>query len=60
MSMSCVAIRMVMPRLSRSWVSSRMISLTPWGSSPAVGSSRMSTSGSITSTPAMATRFFWP
>ena len=45
---------------SRSCSSSASRPLTPWGSSPAVGSSRMSTSGSITSTPAMAARFFWP
>ena len=56
--MSWVAMRMVMPWLSRRLVSSSNRSLTPWGSSPAVGSSRISASGSMTSTPAMATRFF--
>ena len=44
--------------VSRRLVSSSNRSLTPWGSSPAVGSSRISASGSMTSTPAMATRFF--
>ena len=38
--------------VTRSW--------TPCGSSPAVGSSRTSTSGSIAMTPAIATRFFSP
>ena len=58
--MSWVAMRMVMPRPSRRLASSSSRALTPWGSSPAVGSSRISTSGSMTSTPAMATRFFCP
>jgi hypothetical protein len=35
-------------------------SLTPIGSSPAVGSSKISNSGSITNIPAIATRFRCP
>ena len=45
------------------WWYSRMLpkmDSTPSGSRPAVGSSRMSTLGSMAITPAMATRRFWP
>ena len=43
----------------RRWILPR-ISERPTGSRPAVGSSRMRTSGSMAMTPAMATRRFWP
>ncbi|OPX69840.1 MAG: hypothetical protein A4E36_00780 [Methanoregulaceae archaeon PtaB.Bin009] len=57
--MSCVEMMTVFP----CWFSSSrssMMSSDPDGSRPLVGSSNTSTSGSIASTPAMATRFFSP
>ena len=51
---------MVAPRIL--WYSRmlREMAWAPTGSRPAVGSSRMSTLGSMAITPAMATRRFWP
>ena len=57
-SMKCVIMTTVMPR---SWsFAHAQHGFLPRGSSIAVASSRMRTSGSIASTPAMATRCFWP
>ena len=50
----------VIPVFSLSAAISPRISSLPLGSSPAVGSSRISTSGSMARTPAMATLLFCP
>ena len=58
-SRSCVASTIVLPARLSSTISS-ISHCWVRGSSAAVGSSNSSTSGFITSTDAIATRFFWP